>query len=243
MSTNKSPFFDPLLTTTTTNITDDDTANNILLATPLNNSSMTTSLTTTTTTNKQQQQQQLTASKNAQLEANANALKARMDAIKSQNLERKQSSSMTTSQINSITNITDEEMLSSSSSNNNNSNSGAAQAAAAQINSNNQSEQLSKLIAENQAYKERERAYVEQIEAIEEENEKFRLVAVEFERIFHQLIREKDESELKMKQEIFELTRERDQAQEDVIGVERAFNDLHRRFEKLKTKVEEFKTV
>jgi hypothetical protein len=39
------------------------------------------------------------------------------------------------------------------------------------------------------------------------------------------------------------LTKERDHLQEDVIGVERAFDDLHRRFEKLKTKVEEFKKV
>jgi uncharacterized coiled-coil protein SlyX len=42
---------------------------------------------------------------------------------------------------------------------------------------------------------------------------------------------------------MLELTKERDHLQEDVIGVEKAFDDLHRRFEKLKTKVEEFKKV
>ena len=47
----------------------------------------------------------------------------------------------------------------------------------------------------------------------------------------------------KLKNEIIELTKERGHLQEDVIGVERAFDDLHRRFEKLKTKVEEFKKV
>jgi hypothetical protein len=57
------------------------------------------------------------------------------------------------------------------------------------------------------------------------------------------LIKDKEESELKLKQEILELTKERDHLQEDVHGVDKAFDDLHRRFEKLKTKVEEFKKV
>merc|ERR1712127_784564 len=38
-----------------------------------------------------------------------------------------------------------------------------------------------------------------------------------------------------------DLTKERDHLQEDVIGVESAFDDLHRRFEKLKVRVEDFK--
>ena len=57
------------------------------------------------------------------------------------------------------------------------------------------------------------------------------------------MIKDKEESESKLKAEIIELTKERDHLQEDVVGVERAFDDLHRRFEKLKTKVEEFKKV
>ena len=71
----------------------------------------------------------------------------------------------------------------------------------------------------------------------------FRTIAVEFETIFQNLIRDKEESEAKLKEEMLELTKERDHLQEDVIGVEKAFDDLHRRFEKLKTKVEEFKKV
>jgi chromosome segregation ATPase len=61
--------------------------------------------------------------------------------------------------------------------------------------------------------------------------------------LFQNLINDKEESESKLRQEIIDLTKERDHLQEDVIGVEKAFDDLHRRFEKLKTKVEEFKKV
>lgn len=89
--------------------------------------------------------------------------------------------------------------------------------------------------------REEKRALLERIGHLEEENQKFQTVAVEFERIFQQLIKDKDESENKLKSEILDLTKERDHLQEDVVGVERAFDDLHRRFEKLKTKVEEFK--
>jgi peptidoglycan hydrolase CwlO-like protein len=71
----------------------------------------------------------------------------------------------------------------------------------------------------------------------------FRTVVVDYDCLFHNLIKDKDEAEGKLKNEIIELTKERDHLQEDVIGVERAFDDLHRRFEKLKTKVEEFKKV
>jgi len=68
-------------------------------------------------------------------------------------------------------------------------------------------------------------------------------VVVDYDCLFHNLIKDKDEAEGKLKNEIIELTKERDHLQEDVIGVERAFDDLHRRFEKLKTKIEEFKKV
>jgi len=125
---------------------------------------------------------------------------------------------------------------------------------------------IAKLINENKALKEREQQNLEQMQLLEEENEKFKLVnkrknkyffnyymliffyyfrtvAIEFEEIFKNLIKDKEESETKLKNEILELTKERGHLQEDVIGVERAFDDLHRRFEKLKTKVEEFKKV
>ncbi len=68
-------------------------------------------------------------------------------------------------------------------------------------------------------------------------------MAEEFDAVFHALVKEKEEIETKLKNEIMELTKERDHLQEDVVGVEGAFNDLHRRFEKLKIKLEEFKKV
>lgn len=71
----------------------------------------------------------------------------------------------------------------------------------------------------------------------------YRTIAVEFEKILQNLINDKEDTEASLKNEILELTKERNHLQEDVVGVERAFNDLHRRFENLKTKVEEFKKV
>jgi len=104
-------------------------------------------------------------------------------------------------------------------------------------------QEMAKLVSEINELKERERAHLLRIDSLEEENEKFKTVAIDFEEIFKNLIMDKEENEVKLKNEIIELTKERDQLQEDVIGVERAFDDLHRRFEKLKTKVEEFKKV
>lgn len=101
--------------------------------------------------------------------------------------------------------------------------------------------EVSKLMAEVAELREREKIHLKRIDSLEVENEKFKTVAVDFEEIFKNLIQEKEECEVKLKNEIIELTKERDHLQEDVIGVERAFDDLHRRFEKLKTKVEEFK--
>ncbi len=102
---------------------------------------------------------------------------------------------------------------------------------------------MSKLLSELNELKEKEKLYLQRIDLLEEENEKFKTVAIDFEDLFQNLVKDKEESEIKLKNEIIELTKERDHLQEDVIGVERAFDDLHRRFEKLKTKVEEFKKV
>jgi hypothetical protein len=111
------------------------------------------------------------------------------------------------------------------------------------INIDASNDQITKLMNELNEMKERERGYLDKIDTLEEENKKFKMVAVEFESVFHQLIKDKDDIETKLKNEIIELTKERDHLQEDVVGVERAFDDLHRRFEKLKVKVEEFKKV
>lgn len=102
-------------------------------------------------------------------------------------------------------------------------------------------QEMANLVKELNELREREKQHLQRIDSLEEENDKFKTVAIDFEEIFKNLITDKEESEVKLKNEIMELTKERDHLQEDVIGVERAFDDLHRRFEKLKTKVEEFK--
>lgn len=104
-------------------------------------------------------------------------------------------------------------------------------------------QEMANLVKEVNELREREKHHLQRIDSLEEENDKFKTVAIDFEEIFKNLITDKEESEVKLKNEIMELTKERDHLQEDVIGVERAFDDLHRRFEKLKTKVEEFKRV
>lgn len=171
------------------------------------------------------------------LEANANALKARMASIKSQNAERRQQQ-MTTSQINTLGggggggDTSDDVMTTSMTS---------IGGSGGVVNAS--SGELSRLQGELVASKERERAYLEHIQQIEEENEKFQLIAVQFEEIFHQLVNDKDANEEKYRQEINELTKERDHLQEDVVGIERSFDDLHRRFDNLKNKVVEFRKV
>jgi len=92
-----------------------------------------------------------------------------------------------------------------------------------------------------QAFSEKEQSYLVKIRDLADENEKLSSVVIEFEGIFQNLVKDKEDSEAKLKNEILDLTKERDQLQEDVFGVEKAFDDLHRRFEKLKLKVEEFK--
>lgn len=100
---------------------------------------------------------------------------------------------------------------------------------------------MAKLVTELNSMKEKEKSYLDQIRTLDEENKKFRVIVVEFETIIQNMDNNREESESKLRNEILELTKERDHLQEDVIGVERAFDDLHRRFEKLKIKVEEFK--
>ena len=104
-------------------------------------------------------------------------------------------------------------------------------------------ELINKLQAELEACKDRELKYMDQIEFVVSQNEQFQFIADEFEKIFKQFVVEKDTNEAKLHKEIIELTKERDHLQEDVVGIERSFDDLHRRFEKLKTKVIELKGV
>lgn len=187
------------------------------------------------------------------LEANAQALTRRMASMKLQNAERRQTiQSITSSQTNSLVNqgvpVTE---LNIDETARNSIKPVVEVAETVESVVKEEKEEVSEIVklqAELQAYKERERgfaerekAYLEQIEQAEEENEKFQLIAVEFEQIFHLLIKDKDASEDKLRREILELTKERDQLEEDVLGIERSFDDLHRRFENLKLKVIEFK--
>jgi chromosome segregation ATPase len=109
--------------------------------------------------------------------------------------------------------------------------------------SNADKELIGKLQAEIEAYKDREKKYVNQITNIVDQNEQFQLIADEFEKIFKQFVVEKDANEAKLRKEIVDLTKERDHLQEDVVGIEQSFDNLHKRFENLKSKVNVFKNV
>ena len=65
----------------------------------------------------------------------------------------------------------------------------------------------------------------------------------EFEEALKVAEQEKMEREEKLNKEIIELTRERDNLQMDVIGVENANKDYQRRFELVRERIEEFKEV
>ncbi len=66
---------------------------------------------------------------------------------------------------------------------------------------------------------------------------------LDFEEALKQTEQEKMEKEEKLNKEILELTRERDNLQMDVIGVENANKDIQRRFEVVRERIEEFKEV
>lgn len=72
-------------------------------------------------------------------------------------------------------------------------------------------------------------------------NEDMRAVVAEFEKTIAQLHSEKERSVNESQQTFEEVVKERDQALEDLQGVEASFSDLHRRYEKTKGVVEGFK--
>lgn len=72
-------------------------------------------------------------------------------------------------------------------------------------------------------------------------NEDMRAVVAEFEKTIAQLQTEKEKSHSESQQTFEEVVKERDQALEDLQGVEASFSDLHRRYEKTKGVVEGFK--
>jgi hypothetical protein len=66
---------------------------------------------------------------------------------------------------------------------------------------------------------------------------------LDFESALKSVEQEKMEKEEKLNKEILELTRERDNLQLDVIGVENANKDIQRRFDVVRERIEEFKEV
>lgn len=72
-------------------------------------------------------------------------------------------------------------------------------------------------------------------------NEDMRAVVAEFEKTIAQLQTEKEKTHSESQQTFEEVVKERDQAIEDLQGVEASFSDLHRRYEKTKGVVEGFK--
>ena len=66
---------------------------------------------------------------------------------------------------------------------------------------------------------------------------------LDFEEALKMAEQEKQEREEKLNKEILELTRERDNLQMDVIGVETANKDFQRRFEIVRVRIDEFKEV
>lgn len=68
-----------------------------------------------------------------------------------------------------------------------------------------------------------------------------RCVVAEFEKTIAQLQADKEKTSTDSQRSLEDLIKERDQAVDDLQGVESAFSDLHRRYEKLKGVVEGFK--
>lgn len=71
----------------------------------------------------------------------------------------------------------------------------------------------------------------------------FRRCIAEYERSLRQLAEEKARAEELAKESVIDIIAERDQAIEEISTIEKAFGDLHRRFEKSKQIIEGFKTV
>lgn len=102
---------------------------------------------------------------------------------------------------------------------------------------------VEKLQEELSQLRERERMHLEHIAYVEEENNKFQIVAAEFEKIFHQVVKDMEDCDAKYKTMQSDLTKERDGLIEDLIGIQRSFNDLHKRHERLREKTKKLWNV
>ncbi len=75
-----------------------------------------------------------------------------------------------------------------------------------------------------------------------ESEEQMKQVLKEYEKTISELIAEKEREKVDFEEERMKLTTERDQAVEDLRNVEAAFADVHRKYERTKSVVEDFKT-
>lgn len=70
-----------------------------------------------------------------------------------------------------------------------------------------------------------------------------RLCIAEYERSLQQVLEERSQREPHVDQSVANLIAERDQAVEEVANIEKAFGDLHRRFEKSRQRIEAYQQV
>ncbi|XP_063433747.1 transforming acidic coiled-coil-containing protein 2-like isoform X4 [Mytilus trossulus] len=81
----------------------------------------------------------------------------------------------------------------------------------------------------------------EETKILKQSNDDMRAIVTEFEKTISQLQAETEKTSSDSQNSIEDIIKERDQAIDDLQGVEMAFSDLHRRYEKTKSVVEGFK--
>ncbi|XP_048237426.1 transforming acidic coiled-coil-containing protein 3-like isoform X2 [Haliotis rufescens] len=83
--------------------------------------------------------------------------------------------------------------------------------------------------------------YKELAEQLEVKNKQMRQVVVEYESFINELVNEKEKNSSESKESKNKLKSERNQAIEDLQSVEKSFADLHRRYEKVKSVLEDYR--
>jgi hypothetical protein len=78
------------------------------------------------------------------------------------------------------------------------------------------------------------------IEHLLQENYRYEIVAKDLKEILENMMRERDQIEDEKNKKIEELIKEKDTLNEDLLGMESSYDVLQRRFDKLKSKTEEF---
>ncbi|CAC5416769.1 Transforming acidic coiled-coil-containing protein 3,Transforming acidic coiled-coil-containing protein 2,Transforming acidic coiled-coil-containing protein 1 [Mytilus coruscus] len=81
----------------------------------------------------------------------------------------------------------------------------------------------------------------EETKILKQSNDDMRAIVTEFEKTISQLQAETEKTSSDSQNSMEDIIKERDQAIDDLQGVEMAFSDLHRRYEKTKSVVEGFK--